>query len=176
MQFFKIFIITLFLMSGAMASDLKSTIEAKELGSCETQNLMYTAMRFYKIPLNEKYDNTYDIYLRVILFFNQDGTLSLRSTTQALIACQTSSSGEELCSFKPLLDQWLKGLYTADEAIHIPLLGDIAFTNPANINRGFTLTFKKDFIYPHLEGQSFPGGMVSVNFNQDGKNVLNICK
>nr|BDT28159.1 hypothetical protein BHI3_16250 [Bacteriovorax sp. HI3] len=176
MQFFKIIFITFFLMSGAMASDLKTTIESKELGSCETQNLMYTAMRFYKIPLNEKYDNTYDIYLRVILFFNQNGSLSLRSTTQALIGCQTSNSGEELCSFKPLYDQWLKGDYSASEAVHVPLLGDITFTNPANINRGFTLTIKKDFIYPHLEGQSFPGGMVNVNFNQDGKNVLNICK
>ncbi|QDK41953.1 hypothetical protein DOM21_10940 [Bacteriovorax stolpii] len=176
MLFSKTLFLILFSMSGAMASDLKTTIESKELGSCETQNLLYSAMRFYKIPLNEKYDNTYDVYLRVILFFNQDGSLSLRSTTQALIGCQTSTSGEELCSFKPLYDQWLKGVYTTDKAVHVSLLGDIVFTNPANINRGFTLTFKKDFLYPHLEGQSFPGGMVSVNFNQDGKNVLNICK
>lgn len=177
MLFSKIIFISILLISGAFASDLKTVIESKEYGSCETQNLMYSAMRFYKVPLNEKYENTYDIYLRVILFFNLDGSLSLRSTTQALIGCQTSSSGEVLCSYKPLNDQWLKSVYnSSDESIHVPLLGDIAFHNPQDINRGFTLTFKKDFIYPHLSGESFPGGMVSVNFNQDGKNVLNICK
>ncbi len=176
MLFSKIILTALFLISGAFASDLKTVIASKEMGSCETKDLMYSAMRFYKIPLNEKYDDTYDVYLRLILFFNQDGSLSLRSTTQALIACQTSNTGEELCSFKPLFDQWLKSTYTADAEINVPFLGTVIFSNPQNINRGFTLNFKDDFIYPHLQGRSFPGGMVSVNFNQDGKNVQNICK
>lgn len=178
MQFFKSLIVLVALITGAHARGLGEIIESKQSGSCETRDLMFSAMKFYKIPLNEKYDNTYDVYLRVILFFNQDGSLSLRSTTQALISCQTSTTGEEMCGFKPLQDQWLKGNYFghSPEKILVPFLGSIAFTLPDNINRGFTLTFKDDFIYPHLRGQSFPGGMVSVNFNQDGVNVYNICK
>lgn len=177
MQFSKIFVLLMTLItSGAYASDVKEIILSKEYGSCETRDLMFSAMKFYKIPLNEKYDETYDIYLRLILFFNADGTLTLRSTTQALIGCQTSSSGEELCSFKPLMDQWLKGEYTLLETINVPMIGSINLVNPENTNRGFNLKFKSKFTYPHLEGKEFPGGMVSVNFNQDGKNVINICK
>ncbi|MBC7428658.1 MAG: hypothetical protein H7336_08615 [Bacteriovorax sp.] len=33
-----------------------------------------------------------------------------------------------------------------------------------------------NFHYTHLQGQSFIGGMVAVNLNQDGINTNNICK
>ena len=170
MQFFKVFLLSFLIMSGAQASDLKNIIETKEYGSCETNNLSFSAMKFYKIPLGEKYEK-YDLYLRVLLFFNQDETLSMRLTTQALLGCQG-----EACSYYPVADQWTKTTYTENGIIQIPELGRIILDNPENTNRGFEITFKDDFIHPHLSGLKFIGGMVAVNFNQHGVNTMNICK
>ncbi len=132
-------------------------------------------MKFYKIPLNEKFES-YDKFLRLLLFFNLDGTLSLRTTTQALLGCQTTSNGEVACSYHALSDSWVKTTYTEDGLIQIGELGTIVLHNPEDTNRGFTLTFKNDFAYPHLRGQNFIGGMVAVNFDQNGNNTINICK
>lgn len=170
-------IIALFLisiMSVAQAADMKDIIYTKELGSCETKNLAFSAMRFYKVPLNQKYQD-YDLYLRIIMFFNEDRTLSLRSTVQALLGCQTSTSGEQICSFSPLSDQWVKSTYKLDQTITIEKLGSILMTDETNVNRGFTMTFSKDFAYPHLRKESFIGGMISVNFNQNGVNTAKLC-
>ncbi|MBC7712533.1 MAG: hypothetical protein H7177_04315 [Rhizobacter sp.] len=156
-------------MSGAQASDLKNIIQTREYGSCASNNLSYSAMKFYKIPLNEKYEN-HDLYLRVLLFFNPDGTLSMRSTTQALLGC----SGDA-CSYHPVDDSWLKITYEENGVITIKELGTIKFKNPADTNRGFELTFDNNFPYPHLQNHSFIGGMVAVNFDQNGKNTINIC-
>jgi hypothetical protein len=174
MQFFKILFLILF-MSGAQASDLKDIITTRESGSCKTNNLSYSAMKFYKIPLFEKIES-YDLYLRVLLFFNQDNTLSLRLTTQALLGCQTLPSGEVACSYSPVNDQWIKSTYTEDGNIHVPELGIIELRNPLDTNRGFEMTFKDDFERLHLRGQKFIGGMVAVNFDQNGINTINICK
>lgn len=176
MPFFKITLIAFFMMSTVFAvdtsdkADIKTAIISTASGSCETNNLMFSAMKFYKIPLNEKYEN-YDVYLRVILFFAADQSLSLRLTKQALLGCQTTSSGEELCSFRPLEDQWSKRSYHISENILIPGFGDIELSDPTNLNRGFNLTFHGNF-----PGQTFPGGMVLVNFNHEGKNTAFICK
>ena len=170
MRFFKLILIAVFVLNTAFAVDMKTAIISTPSGSCETNNLMFSAMKFYKIPLNERYES-YDVYLRVILFFAADESLSLRLTKQALLGCQTTSSGEELCSFKPLDDQWIKGNYSIDEKINVPNLGTIELSNPSNLNRGFFLNFNSSF-----PGQSFPGGMVLVNFNHEGKNTAFICK
>lgn len=170
MPFFKCFIIALLIISSASANDFKSAIMTKAQGSCETNNLMFTAMKFYKIPLNEKHEN-YDVFLRVILFFFEDQSLSLRLTKQALLGCQTTSNGEEACSYKPLSDQWIKTHYDLGEKITISSFGAIELFNPSDLNRGFHLTFEN--IFPN---QIFPGGMVLVNFNHEGKNTAFICK
>lgn len=176
MQFFKSIIVCLMiLLPVAHAAGLKEIVVTQELGSCETNNLAFSAMRFYKIPLNQKYEN-YDLYLRVILFFNQDNSLSMRTTVQALLGCQVTPSGQELCSFGPLADQWNQASYQLDDRIVIPQIGTILFKDETNVNRGFTLTFSDDFSYPHLRGQEFVGGMVTTNFNQYGKNSAAICK
>ena len=175
MLFFKFLFISIMLMSGAYASGITELITSKSYGACETNNLFFSAMKFYKIPLNEKYES-YDKYLRLILFFNLDGTLSLRTSTQALLGCQTSNSGEVFCSYRPLTDSWLKTHFSEDGIISIKELGDITFQNPSDLNRGFALTFNQNAPYPHLNGQSFIGGMVSVNFDQNGNNTINICK
>lgn len=175
MQFFKFLFLIIIFSSGAYASDLKNLIQTREYGSCKTNNLYFSAMKFYKIPLNEKFES-YDKFLRLLLFFNIDGTLSLRSTTQALLGCQTTSNGEVACSYHALNDSWIKTNYAEDGLIHIAELGVIALHNPDDTNRGFVLTFKNDFAYPHLRGQNFIGGMVSVNFDQNGNNTINICR
>ncbi|MBY0414593.1 MAG: hypothetical protein K2Q18_10520 [Bdellovibrionales bacterium] len=171
MQFFKSFLMVIVLTSGAFASEVLDIIQTKEIGSCKTKDLSFTAMKFYKIPLVEKYED-FDVYLRVILFFNLDGSLSMRLTKQALIAC----SGEA-CSFKPLSDTWIKDSYSLDgDVVSILNVGSIAFNNPENTNRGFTLKFSETFPNESLRLKSFIGGMISTNFNQDGLNVINICK
>lgn len=175
MQFFKILFLSLFVMSEAKASDLKQIIISKEYGSCETNNLYFSAMKFYKIPLNQKYEN-YDLYLRVLLFFNLDNTLSLRLNTQALLGCQTTTAGEEACSYLPVENTWIKTHFIQTEIISVDELGSIELINPTNTNRGFELTFKETYHRPHLRGQKFIGGMVAVNFNQHGTNTINICK
>jgi len=176
MQFFKsIILCLLILLPVAHAAGLKDTIVARELGSCETNDLTFSAMRFYKIPLNQKHEQ-YDLYLRIILFFNQDNSLSMRTTVQALLGCQITPSGQELCSFGPVADQWSQTSYQLDDKVTISQIGSIYFKDETNINRGFTLTFSDDFAYPHLRGQVFVGGMVSTNFNQHGKNSAAICK
>ena len=176
MQFFNFVIILFVLSTPAQASELKEIILSKEYGSCETNNLYFSAMKFYKIPLNEKYEN-YDMYLRIILFFNLDGSTTERVTTQALLGCQTTSSGDVACSYRPLEDIWVKKEYSINnEIIKINNIGDITFKNPDDTNRGFNLQFNKDFGYPHLRGKNFIGGMVSVNFDQNARNTINICK
>lgn len=162
-------------LSVAQAADLKDVIESREIGSCQTNNLAFSAMRFYKIPLNQKYQD-YDLYLRVILFLNSDKTLSLRTTVQALLGCQTSSTGEQMCSFSPLEDQWTKSTYELKDKITIQQIGQIELRDETNINRGFVLTIADDFIYPHLRGLEFVGGMITVNFNQNGINTAKLCK
>ena len=176
MLFFKSLLLTSFIfISVAQAADLKDIIATRELGSCQTNNLAYSAMRFYKVPLNEKYEE-YDLYLRVILFFNLDGSLSIRTTVQALLGCQTTSTGDQVCSFSPIHDQWTKSVYDLKETITINHLGSIELKDESNTNRGFVITFANDFIYPVLRGREFIGGMISVNFNQDGINTAKICK
>lgn len=175
MQFFKSLLLCLtILLPVAHAAGLKDIVVTKELGSCETNDLAFSAMRFYKIPLNQKYEN-YDLYLRIILFFNQDNSLSMRSTVQALLGCQTTPSGQELCSFGQINDQWIQSSYQLDEKISVPRIGSIHFKDETNVNRGFTLTFSDDFTYPHLRGHEFIGGMITTNFNQHGKNSISIC-
>lgn len=176
MLFFKSLLISLTIfLSVAQAADLKDVITSREIGSCQTNNLVFSAMRFYKVPLNQKYEE-YNLYLRVILFFNIDGTLSLRTTVQALLGCQTTSTGEQMCSFSPIEDQWSKSTYDLKEKITINKIGTIDFRDETNTNRGFVLTFADDFIYSHLRGQEFIGGMISVNFNQNGINTTKLCK
>lgn len=176
MLFFKSLLICFIIfMSGAHASDIKTLSLSKEMGSCETNNLAFSAMRFYKIPLNQKYED-YDLYLRVILFFNADGTHVLRTTVQALLGCQTSSSGEQVCSFSPLDDKWTSSNYMVSDKILIKNIGEIELRDETNINRGFVLTFADNFLYPHLRGQEFIGGMISVNFNQFAVNTAKLCK
>lgn len=170
MRFFSLILIAVFIFGNAHASDLKTAIISTSQGSCETNNLMFTAMKFYKIPLNEKYEN-YDVFLRVILFFAADQSLSLRLTKQALLGCQTTSSGDQLCSYQPLEDQWIKTRYEINDQITVPDLGIIQLLNPNDLNRGFSLKFQNSF-----PGQVFPGGMVLVNFNHEGKNTAFICK
>lgn len=176
MQFFKSLLVVLIILSKVQAfesSNLKDIIQTKEYGSCETNNLSFSSMKFYKIPLNEKYEN-YDLYLRILLFFNLDGSLSVRTTTQALLGCQA-----DFCSYHPINDTWTKSHYSileSDKKIHVPNLGVIDYYNPSDINRGFELEFNSEYKYPHLAGQKFIGGMVSVNFNQDGVNTMNICR
>lgn len=175
MLFFKSLLISLTIfLSVAQAADLKDIIVTREMGSCQTNNLTFSAMRFYKIPLNQKYEE-YDLYLRFILFYNLDGTLSLRTTVQALLGCQTTSTGE-MCSFSPIDDQWTKSTYDLKEKITINKIGIIEFRDEANTNRGFVLTFTDDFAYSHLRGKEFIGGMITVNFDQNGINTAKLCK
>jgi hypothetical protein len=174
MQFFKYLFFIIFL-STANATDIKETIVTKEMGSCASNNLSYSAMKFYKIPLNEKYEDL-DLYLRIILFFNNNGALTLRLTTQALIGCQISSTGEQVCSYRPMKDSWIKSSFILDKDITIAGLGKIEWRDITNSNRGFTLTFAEDFSSIHLRGREFIGGMVAVNFDQNGLNTINICK
>lgn len=175
MQFFKSLLLCLnFLLPVAQAAGLKDIIVTRELGSCETRDLAFSAMRFYKIPLNQKYEN-YDLYLRVILFFNDDQSLSMRTTVQALLGCQITPSGQELCSFGPMDDKWNQTTYQLNNKIIVPQIGSILFRDETNINRGFTLTFSDDFAYPHLRGHEFTGGMITANFNQFGKNSAVLC-
>jgi hypothetical protein len=131
-------------------------------------------MKFYKIPLHEKYEN-YDVQLRVILFFNPDGSMSLRVTTQALIACETWPTGE-MCSYKALSDSWAKTNYELNKTITIGKLGTIEWKDESSENRGFVLTFAKDYAIESVRNLSFLGGMVTVNFDQNAQNTLNICK
>lgn len=176
MQFFKSLLLCfIILLPVAHATGLKDIIVTRELGSCETRNLTFSAMKFYKIPLNQKHEQ-YDVYLRVILFFNDDLSLSMRTTVQALLGCQTTSNGQELCSFGQLSDSWSQSIYQLDNKIIIPQVGSILFKDETNVNRGFGLTFAEDFTYPHLRGLEFDGGMITTNFNQQGKNSTVICK
>lgn len=176
MQFFKFLLLFLILTSGAYASDIRDLIESREYGSCETNNLYFSAMKFYKIPLNEKHEG-YDTFLRVILFFNQNGSLTERVTTQALLGCQTIPNGDVACSYHALEDIWVQYEYAIfNNVVSVKNIGTITLEDPADLNRGFSLKFHNDFGYPHLRGKVFAGGMVSVNFNQHAQNIINICK
>ena len=98
----------------------------------------------------------------------------MRTTTQALLGCQA-----DFCSYHPINDTWSKISYSLnffDKKIHIPILGIIDYYNPEDINRGFELEFTSEYKLPHLAGKKFIGGMVSVNFNQDGINTMNLCR
>lgn len=178
MRFFKniITLIALAFAFQANASDLMDTIVSQQLGSCETNNLSFTAMKFYKIPLEEKHEGM-DVFLRVLFFFNKDHSLTTRFTTQALIGCQTTSSGDEACSYKPLKDNWMKSrfyLLSSDE-LEVPEIGKVLFYNPQNNNRGFQLQFSPTFSNEKLQNKTFIGGMVRVNFNQQGINTAKLC-
>lgn len=55
MPFFKSLFLAFLLTIPAVvfAAGIEEAILTKELGSCATNNLAFTAMKFYKIPLNE---------------------------------------------------------------------------------------------------------------------------
>lgn len=101
--------------------------------------------------------------------------MSLRTTTQALIGCQSSENGE-ICSYKAINDSWVKDYYQLNKVISVNNLGTIEWTDENSDNRGFTLTFAQNYPAPMLRGLSFIGGMVTVNFDQNANNTLNICK
>lgn len=167
------------LVSVSMSQDLdmESIIESKSYGTCETKDLYFSAMKFYKISLNETYEGL-PVQLRMLFFFNRDKTLVTRLTTQALIGCQTTSTGEEACSYRPLNDQWIKGLYefTQNNQVSIDKIGTVTFFNPENQNRGFRLKFSADFSLIKLQNLEQVGGMVKVNFNQNGINTTRMCE
>lgn len=167
MLFFKkIFILSLAFTLRVEASDLMDTIATREMGSCETNNLSFTAMKFYKIPLNETFEDL-PVHLRILFFFNTDYSVITRLTKQALISCQTLPSGDQACAYKPIADQWLPPTPFSSKDLTIETeVGQINWINPENSNRGFQIT---------LNGKSFSGGMVQVNFNQFGVNTAKIC-
>ena len=168
MRFFKIkaiFFVLAFALQ-AKASDLLGTVVTRELGACETNNLSFTAMKFYKIPLEETYEDR-PVHLRILFFFNDDYSVVTRLTKQALISCQTLPSGDEACAYRPLSDQWLPSTSFSTRNLTIKTeLGQISWINPENSNRGFQIK---------LNEKSFNGGMVQVNFNQFGVNAAKIC-
>lgn len=179
MQFFKSSILFFMLVSVSMSQDMdmESVIESKSYGTCETKDLFFSAMKFYKISLNETYEGL-PVQLRMLFFFNRDKTLVTRLTTQALLGCQTTSTGEEACAYKPLNDQWIKGQYelSQNDQVAIEKIGTVTFLNPENQNRGFRLKFSADFPMIKLQNAEQSGGMVKVNFNQHGINTAKLCE
>lgn len=164
---FHVFFIALAFAFQANASGLMGTIVSREMGLCSTNNLSFTAMKFYKIPQAETYEDR-PVFLRVLFFFNNDFTVTTRVTKQALISCQTLPSGDEACAYRPLEDQWIKNeKFEMNDRTIQTALGDVNFINPENINRGFEF---------HFQGKKFIGGMVQVNFNQHGVNTARLCQ
>ncbi len=141
------------------------------MGSCSTNNLSFTAMKFYKIPLNETYEGR-EVFLRLLFFFNLDGSLTTRVTRQALLSCSNN-----LCSYHQVSDAYVRSQFviTNEHDLIIPATGLIHFTNPENSNRGFSLTFSSTYPIEALRDSSFIGGMVNVNFNQQGTNTAKLC-
>jgi hypothetical protein len=110
-----------------------------------------------------------------LIFLRPDNTQAIRLTTQKLLSCQTNSKGEELCSYRPVSNQWIQSNWIKDLNSGVLNLGIIGFLHFNNVDKTFTINFPIDFLYPELAGQSFLGKMVLVNFNSLGVNTAKIC-
>jgi hypothetical protein len=145
-----------------------SEIYSQPTGSCETNNLNFTALRFTKIPLSKE-----NLYLRIIVFVRSDNTQAIRTTTQELLGCQTASDGSELCSYRPIDNFWHEDhWHELPEGLDLGAAGTFAKLGENN----YSMTLPKDFMYPEIAGKTFPGKMILVNFNDHGVNSANLCK
>lgn len=142
-----------------------------QTGSCEGQNLNFRALRFTKIPLISENNN---LFLRIILFVRPDNTLAIRTTIQELITCQTSSSGSEICSYRPISNSWAESSWNKNnltQNVDLDHLGNIHFENSE-----LSIHFSADYEMPEVAGKNFNGSMVLVNFDDHGVNTANLCK
>lgn len=175
MQFFKIILFfgALAFALQANASGLLDTVITREYGSCQTNNLRYSAMKFYKIPINERGQN---LFLRALFFFNADESFRLRLTKQELLGCQTLPSGDQACSYRPVADEWFEGHFSTHGNQIIDTNYAYIIRMNDDLNRGFRILFKSFLGLEIKYDDAYVGGMVETNFDQFGNNTINICR
>lgn len=159
-------------LAASQTLDWESQVFSSQLGSCETHDLNFKALRFTKIALKSETGN---LFLRVILFIRPDNTQAVRLTTQELLGCQTSQSGSEICSYRPLSNQWIESRWLKDQSTGTLDVGGVGLLSYDVDTSEISIRFKEDFSFPEVVGPSFPGSMILVNFNDQGINVQKLC-
>lgn len=179
-----IFITALLLAQVAGAAEQQVTVAAQpqwlvdsytqEYGSCKLKNLFFSALRINKIALGTKWQDK-DVYLRLVLFMQPDGTYTARLNEQALLGCRNNSEGEEVCTFKPLTNAWTKGSWSMmGDSVNVEGIG--VLTKEGDVRyRDYQVHFNNDFSYPQAAAQAFKGPMILVNFDSNGVNSTTIC-
>lgn len=165
--------LSLGLNSVALSADVDwhTQILMSRVGSCQSGNLHFRALRFTKIPLNSALNN---LFLRVILFIRPNNTEAVRLTTQELLGCQTSTNGGEVCSYRPVSDAWFESSWEREgSGIRF---GAVGLLNYNSFESKLELAFHPDFAIPEVQGKVFFGNMVSVNFSDLGINTQKICQ
>lgn len=148
--------------------DWVANVMMKKLGSCQTHDLNFRALRFTKISLQS------NLFLRVILFLRPNNSVAVRLTTQELLGCQTSSSGTEVCSYRPLTNSWSESLWSmSNNEIYIGALGLIHGDLTSNV---LSLSFAADFPIAEIANSTHQGSMVAVNFDDRGVNTQKLCQ
>jgi hypothetical protein len=176
-----IFMFALLLSNFVLAGEFPtwgSDIKYFKMGSCEEHNLAFNAARFSKIPLGFKRDNL-DIYLQMILFFSDEGIVTVRTTEMGLAGCQQTDQGE-VCSYRPYPDTKIRYQSTWNELtpglISIAGLGSIQKIRDDYPWLGFKFTFNANYSYPVLRDVVSVGGKVQINFDESDRNVVLICR
>lgn len=155
-----------------LAAEWETQIFSSQVGSCETGDLNFKALRFTKIPLKSEIGN---LFLRVIIFMRPDNTQAVRLTTQELLGCQTSRTGGEICSYRPIANQWIESRWSKGPANETLDVGSAGVLNYDENTSKIGISFKDDFVFPELAGLHFKGSMILVNFNDKGVNTQKLC-
>lgn len=168
---FVVYVLLLF-SSYAEAGSWEELAYSNEVGSCATRDLNFTSLRFTKLALGQRESK---LFMRVLVFLRPDNTQAIRLTTQELLGCQTNSKGEEICSYRPITNEWVQSSWIKDlnsGELNLGIIGNLHFNEA---DKSFSIKFPTDFSYPELAGKSFQGKMVLVNFNSFGVNTANLC-
>jgi hypothetical protein len=154
-------------------------LKYQSMGSCLENNLSFNTARFTKIDLKTKRDNL-DIYLQILLFFNDDGLVRVRTQEMGLVSCQLDpQTSAQVCSFKPYPET--KKIFETNwafenENLVISKIGSISKIRDDYPWLGFELLISDDFSYEIARYTSVIGGKVQINIDQYDTNTARICK
>src|SRR5690606_2641283 len=139
-------------------------------GSCADGSLVFSALRFSKIPLKKTVDGK-PVFLRLLFYIGADGTYVVRTTEHLLLSCD--NAGAE-CRYVQIADGWKKG--------HGKFLSDVWSLDMGEVSKKGTEPYRNYLLdiqdlseYPGVSGLSLPGTVVVVNFDSQGRTSDQIC-
>lgn len=172
-MFWKSFILILMSSAALAKPQWAKEVISQSGGNCEQRNLVFSALRFSKIPLKKTFDGK-EVFLRLLFYINSDGSYTVRLNEQLILGCAESAPGtEEVCRFVQISDGWLSGSGSFEQDLMLDR--GVLSKEGSEPYRGFRLVLSAFDLYPELVDRELTGTVVMVNFDSAGRNADKIC-